>query len=79
MDALTTVVVHPSVVRAHEGVVAHLAEGERGALPAKLRVFPELFVNARVVLCTCPDQDTAARLARSLVDEFRTGSYRKDR
>ena len=30
-DALTTVVVHPSVIRAHQRVVAHLAERQRGA------------------------------------------------
>ena len=26
-------------------------------------------MNARIVFCTCPDADTASRLARTLVDE----------
>ena len=26
-------------------------------------------MNARIVLCTCPDETTASRLARALVDE----------
>jgi periplasmic divalent cation tolerance protein len=30
---------------------------------------PETSVDARLVFCTCPDADTASRIARALVDE----------
>jgi periplasmic divalent cation tolerance protein len=30
---------------------------------------PDLAVNARIALCTCPDAETASRLARALVEE----------
>ena len=43
--------------------------GAERAAPAKLRVFRGPPVNARLAFCTCPDADTASRLARALVDE----------
>jgi periplasmic divalent cation tolerance protein len=61
----------PKWIPAFAGMTAGRARASHVArrAPAKLRVSPEPFVTARLVLCTCPDAPTASRLARTLVDE----------